>query len=57
LETDPLLLRQDASGARPPAPALARRVQTGCLDRGLIVEPGGRDGAVVRFLPPLVIPA
>jgi diaminobutyrate-2-oxoglutarate transaminase len=45
----------DELGARPPAPALARRVQAGCLDRGLIVELGGRDGAVVRFLPPLVI--
>jgi diaminobutyrate-2-oxoglutarate transaminase len=47
----------DESGALPTAPGLARRVQTGCLDRGLIVELGGRDGAVVRFLPPLVITA
>jgi diaminobutyrate-2-oxoglutarate transaminase len=47
----------DELGARPTAAALARRVQAGCLDRGLIVELGGRDGAVVRFLPPLVITA
>lgn len=45
----------DLLGARPTSPALARRVQAACLDRGLIVELGGRDGAVVRFLPPLVI--
>ncbi|HVQ90793.1 MAG TPA: diaminobutyrate--2-oxoglutarate transaminase [Mycobacteriales bacterium] len=45
----------DELGARPTAPVLAGRVQAGCLDRGLIVELGGRDGAVVRFLPPLVI--
>lgn len=41
-----------------PAPAdgdLAEAVQGGCLDRGLIVETGGRDGATARFLPPLVV--
>ncbi len=26
-----------------------------CLERGLIVELGGRHGATVRFLPPLII--
>jgi diaminobutyrate-2-oxoglutarate transaminase len=45
----------DPLGARPPAPALARAIRQGCLDRGLIVELGGRQGAVVRLLPPLVI--
>jgi diaminobutyrate-2-oxoglutarate transaminase len=45
----------DALGARPPAPALARAVRAECLDRGLIVELGGRQGAVLRLLPPLVI--
>jgi diaminobutyrate-2-oxoglutarate transaminase len=45
----------DALGARPPAPALARAIRQGCLERGLIVELGGRQGAVVRLLPPLVI--
>jgi diaminobutyrate-2-oxoglutarate transaminase len=45
----------DASGARPAAPALAVRVRRECLDRGLIVELGGRHDAVVRLLPPLVI--
>ena len=34
---------------------LALRIQRECLNRGLIVELGGRDGAVVRFLPPLII--
>jgi phenylacetate-CoA ligase len=34
---------------------LARAVQRHCLDRGLILETGGRAGAVVRLLPPLVV--
>jgi len=43
---------------RPPAdPALAGAIQRECLKRGLILELGGRHGAVVRFLPPLVIEA
>ncbi|MFJ8649692.1 diaminobutyrate--2-oxoglutarate transaminase family protein [Streptomyces sp. NPDC093546] len=42
-------------GAPPPAPALAAAVQRACLDRGLIVELGGRHGAVVRLLPPLTL--
>jgi len=32
-------------------------VQRECLKRGLILELGGRHGAVVRFLPPLIISA
>ncbi|MFI1940975.1 diaminobutyrate--2-oxoglutarate transaminase family protein [Streptomyces purpureus] len=39
----------------PPAPALAAAVQRACLDRGLIVELGGRHNAVVRLLPPLTV--
>jgi diaminobutyrate-2-oxoglutarate transaminase len=46
----------DRCGARPTAGTLARRVQAECLRRGLIVELGGRHGAVVRFLPPLIVP-
>ena len=34
---------------------LAREIQVECLKRGLIVELGGRRGAVVRLLPPLII--
>jgi diaminobutyrate-2-oxoglutarate transaminase len=45
----------DPLGARPAAGRLARRIQTECLRRGLIVELGGRHGAVVRFLPPLIV--
>jgi diaminobutyrate-2-oxoglutarate transaminase len=45
----------DACGARPAAPALAQRIREECLDRGLIVELGGRHDSVVRLLPPLVI--
>ncbi|MFD5418116.1 diaminobutyrate--2-oxoglutarate transaminase family protein [Streptomyces sp. NPDC127069] len=37
------------------APALAAAIRQGCLDRGLIVELGGRHGAVVRLLPPLTL--
>ncbi|MGP4000687.1 diaminobutyrate--2-oxoglutarate transaminase [Streptomyces sp. 8N706] len=45
----------DACGARPVAPQLARQVRAACLDRGLIVELGGRHDSTVRLLPPLVI--
>ena len=45
----------DALGARPAAPDLARRVRTEALERGLIVELGGRHGAVLRLLPPLTM--
>ncbi|NEU57257.1 diaminobutyrate--2-oxoglutarate transaminase [Halorussus sp. MSC15.2] len=45
----------DALGARPPDADLAETVQTACFERGLIVELGGREGATVRFLPPLVV--
>jgi len=36
---------------------LASAVQAECLRRGLIIELGGRNGSVVRFLPPLIITA
>ncbi|SFC47506.1 diaminobutyrate--2-oxoglutarate transaminase family protein [Streptomyces aidingensis] len=45
----------DALGARPGAPEFARAVQAACLDRGLILELGGRGGTVLRLLPPLVL--
>jgi len=38
-------------------PALASKVQRAALERGLIIEKGGRHGAVLRFLPPLIINA
>ncbi len=38
-------------------PAAARRIQRECFDRGVILELGGRHGAVVRLLPPLNITA
>ena len=40
-----------------PAGELARKVQALALRRGLIVECGGRDDAVVRLLPPLNVTA
>ncbi len=36
-------------------PEMARRIQQECLRRGLILELGGRQGSVVRFLPPLTV--
>ncbi|HCP31048.1 MAG TPA: diaminobutyrate--2-oxoglutarate transaminase, partial [Pseudomonas sp.] len=45
----------DAQGHPPANRELAPRVQRECLKRGLILELGGRHGAVVRFLPPLII--
>ncbi|MFE9424911.1 diaminobutyrate--2-oxoglutarate transaminase family protein [Kitasatospora sp. NPDC006697] len=45
----------DECGARPADPALALRVREACLARGLIVELGGRQDAVLRLLPPLTI--
>ncbi|MFF4851990.1 diaminobutyrate--2-oxoglutarate transaminase family protein [Streptomyces sp. NPDC001194] len=37
------------------AQALAAAVRQECLNRGLIVELGGRDSSVVRLLPPLTL--
>lgn len=47
----------DSLGHPPAFARLAPRVQRECLRRGLILELGGRHGAVVRFLPPLIISA
>ncbi|EGU46427.1 glutamate decarboxylase [Vibrio ichthyoenteri ATCC 700023] len=35
--------------------ALTLRIQTAALERGLMVEKGGREGSVIRLLPPLII--
>lgn len=45
----------DALGHAPADPSRARAIQAECLKHGLILELGGRHGAVVRFLPPLII--
>lgn len=42
-------------GVLPTAPRLAAAVRAAALDRGLIVELGGRDSSVIRLLPPLTI--
>jgi len=36
-------------------PELAAKIQRAALELGLIIEKGGRQGAVLRFLPPLII--
>lgn len=48
---------RDALGYPQANHELAATVQRECLKRGLILELGGRHGAVVRFLPPLIISA
>lgn len=47
----------DARGTFPAAPELARKIQSQALGRGLILELGGRNGSVVRFLSPLIVTA
>ena len=54
-EAAPLAGRSERPGASPADPALAAAVQQECLNRGLIVELGGRHSAVVRLLPPLTL--
>lgn len=48
---------QDAYGRPAPSGALARAVQAACFRRGLLVDVGGRYGAVVRLMPPLIVQA
>nr|WP_176705349.1 diaminobutyrate--2-oxoglutarate transaminase family protein [Halobacterium sp. GN101] len=47
----------DAAGDERPPPDgdLAAAVKQACFERGLIIETGGRDSAVARFLPPLIV--
>ncbi|MDD0974083.1 aspartate aminotransferase family protein [Pseudomonas fontis] len=47
----------DVQGHPPTFGKLASLLQNECLKRGLILELGGRNGSVVRFLPPLIITA
>lgn len=47
--------RCDDDGVPRPDGALASAVQRAMLGLGVLVETGGRDGAVVRFLPPLIV--
>ncbi len=46
---------QSSNGSYPANSELASQIQRECFKRGLILEVGGRHGAVVRFLPPLII--
>ncbi len=47
--------RLDATGRPQADGALAKQIQKMCFERGLILELGGRHGAVMRLLPPLTI--
>jgi diaminobutyrate-2-oxoglutarate transaminase len=42
-------------GSFPTNGSLASNIQRECLKRGLILEVGGRNGCVMRFLPPLIV--
>ncbi|RRJ28258.1 diaminobutyrate--2-oxoglutarate transaminase [Halocatena pleomorpha] len=53
--TDPSETPDEHAPPHPEHPDLAKRIQASCLDRGLIIERGGRAGATVRFLPPLTV--
>jgi len=48
-------LGADTLGSYPADQALALRIQAECFANGLILERGGRHGAVLRLLPPLNI--
>jgi diaminobutyrate-2-oxoglutarate transaminase len=45
----------DSSGAYLGDGALAAEIQRQCFQQGLILERGGRNGNVIRLLPPLII--
>ncbi|MBY0514042.1 MAG: diaminobutyrate--2-oxoglutarate transaminase, partial [Gemmataceae bacterium] len=47
--------KTDRWGKPPFDGATARRIQQECFARGLIIEVGGRNGSVLRFLPPLIV--
>ncbi|MED4066076.1 aspartate aminotransferase family protein [Priestia megaterium] len=42
-------------GSHPANGELAKLIQKECFDRGVILEVGGRHGAVIRLLPPLIL--
>lgn len=46
---------RDARGLPLADGALAKQIKRACLQHGMIIETGGRHGAVLRFLPPLII--
>ncbi|WP_066331043.1 diaminobutyrate--2-oxoglutarate transaminase family protein [Azohydromonas lata] len=48
---------RDSHGRPPAHGSLAKALKRACLERGLIIETGGRHGAVMRMLPPLVVSA
>jgi diaminobutyrate-2-oxoglutarate transaminase len=47
----------DVLGRFPQSGELASKIQRQCLQRGLIIEVGGRRSSVIRFLPPLIVTA
>ena len=45
----------DPIGSRPANGLLAKMIKRECIQHGLIIETGGRHGAVLRLLPPLIV--
>ncbi|WP_347901058.1 diaminobutyrate--2-oxoglutarate transaminase family protein [Pseudomonas purpurea] len=48
-------LSPDSLGSHPAHPRLSQALQRACFDNQLIAERGGRNGAVLRLLPPLTL--
>lgn len=46
---------RDKIGSYPGDGNLAKEIKRRCLQHGLVIETGGRHGAVLRLLPPLII--
>jgi diaminobutyrate-2-oxoglutarate transaminase len=50
------VVKPSGNGTRPPQDrALAAAIQRAAFENGLLIETGGRHGAVLRFLPPLIV--
>jgi diaminobutyrate-2-oxoglutarate transaminase len=47
--------RSDTGAPPPPDSALAAAIQRAAFENGVLIETGGRHGAVLRFLPPLIL--
>ena len=45
----------DKLGSHPPSPSLSASIQLRSFSRGLILVRGGREGAVLRLLCPLIV--
>jgi diaminobutyrate-2-oxoglutarate transaminase len=49
------VIRPSQAGRPPRDGALTAAIKRAAFANGLVLESGGRDGAVLRFLPPLIV--